>query len=220
MATQFKVGDLVRRVGGKSPILVLEINGRGSGGWLYGKYCTTKNIQHRPVNAFKPFTGPLNRTQKEGLNVLLRENLGIQRNNYQEYTTETTMTKTLFQTNEDKPRVGTKIGLNREGKVVFEISGTGEIVFFESADLTEVVPYTVDIKFVTDRNSSKYSYISKEGEVDKGDIILVDGNDMARVVGVDTKSKMAIKELKGRKVLTEAFGEPTGNAQLLTETPE
>ena len=115
---------------------------------------------------------------------------------------------TLYETEDG--RFGTKLATNSEGKVVLEIKGSkGEVEAFAPETIKEVVPYTVSVQFIEGNDArygkpKNYSFISKEGQVQAGDIIFVDGSpNMARVTKLNTKSRQATKELKGRKVLTE-----------------
>lgn len=118
----------------------------------------------------------------------------------------TTMSK-LFQTKESTPRFGTLLATNSAGKYVIEMKGTGEVLTFDKGDVEEVKPYTVRIKFQD--SSNEYDYLSRKGDVEKGDMIIVDGNGhIAKVTAVDTKSDRATKELSGRKVVTAPFGQP------------
>ena len=118
----------------------------------------------------------------------------------------TTMSK-LYQTKEETPRFGTLLATNSAGKYVIEMKGTGEVLTFDKGDVEEVKPYTVRIKFQD--SSNEYDYLSRKGDVEKGDMIIVDGNGhIAKVTAVDTKSDRATKELSGRKVVTAPFGQP------------
>lgn len=118
----------------------------------------------------------------------------------------TTMPK-LYQTKEETPRFGTLLATNSAGKYVIEMKGTGEVLTFDKSDVEEVKPYTVRIKFQD--SSNEYDYLSRKGDVEKGDMIIVDGNGhIAKVTAVDTKSDRATKELSGRKVVTTPFGQP------------
>lgn len=116
-----------------------------------------------------------------------------------------TMSK-LFQTKEATPRFGTLLATNSAGLYVMEMKGTGEVLTFAKTEVEEVKPYTVRIRF--SNSNSEYDYLSRKGDVDKGDVIIVSGSvDFAQVVAVDTKSDRATKDLVGRKMMTAPFGE-------------
>jgi hypothetical protein len=120
---------------------------------------------------------------------------------------EITMTK-LYQTKEATPRFGLLLATNSAGKLVLEMKGAGEVLAFDKNTVEEVKPYTVAVKFVGSGGSStSYDFISREGDVDVGDLLFINGYpDMARVTDVNTKSNRATKELVGRKIVTAPFG--------------
>ena len=212
----FQRGDVVRLVAGTMPIVI---------GWVRGGYCggfrltSTSTVKSRPQHEFVPYEGVITKRHREVWRKQLRyrgsEVPDIKPETNQRSEKETINMTTLYQTNEETPRFGTKVGVNSENKVVLEIKGTGECVVFSPSDITEVTPFTVDVKFFG--NSRNYSYISTPGQVEKGDWVMVEGSHtMATVTAVDTKSKAATKALKGRKVVTAPFGETEDGATLLT----
>jgi 4-diphosphocytidyl-2C-methyl-D-erythritol kinase len=112
----------------------------------------------------------------------------------------------LFQTKEETPRFGTMLATNSAGKYVLEMKGSGDVLTFEKSEVEEVKPYTVGVRF--ELNGIEYHYLSRKGDVEKGDILFVSGSgSYAFVTSVDTKSDKATKELTGRKVLTAVIGE-------------
>lgn len=119
-------------------------------------------------------------------------------------TKETTMSK-LYQTVGENPRFGTKLAVNSAGKIVLEMKGTGEVLAFDKREVEVVHPYTVDVKFPG--GTTPYSYLSRKGEVEVGDLLLIEDEKVAKVVRIDTKSPRATKPLVGRKLSTTAIGE-------------
>ena len=118
-----------------------------------------------------------------------------------------TKTNTLYQV-KDTDRFGTYLATNSKGQWVLEMKDTSKPEVFDPSNVEEVLPYTVGVKFLTNTNNTTYHYTSKEGEVNKGDIVFVDRTSgFARVTGVDTKSKSATKPLTGFKVPVVAIGE-------------
>jgi hypothetical protein len=112
----------------------------------------------------------------------------------------------LFQTKEETPRFGTMLATNSAGKYVLEMKGSGDVLTFEKSEVEEVKPYTVGVRF--ELNGIEYHYLSRKGDVEKGDVLFVSGSgSYAFVTSVDTKSDKATKELTGRKVLTAVIGE-------------
>jgi hypothetical protein len=112
----------------------------------------------------------------------------------------------LFQTKEETPRFGTMLATNSAGKYVLEMKGSGDVLTFEKSEVEEVKPYTVGVQF--ELNGIEYHYLSRKGDVEKGDVLFISGSSsFAFVTSVDTKSDKATKELTGRKVLTAVIGE-------------
>lgn len=97
------------------------------------------------------------------------------------------------------------LATNSDGLWVMEEKGTGHIFTTKKEKAQEVLPFTIDVRF--EGSASVNSYLSnKDTALKVGDVLLIEGDTtFARVVKVDSKSKKAIKELKGRKVVTEEF---------------
>lgn len=98
----------------------------------------------------------------------------------------------------------TKLAKDSSGNYVVEVKGhAGKVLSVHPDHLEEVVPYTVGVKFLAG-NGQTYHYISREGQVKKGDFVWIDSTSgLAVVTAVNTKSKQATKELTGRRILTE-----------------
>ena len=117
------------------------------------------------------------------------------------------MTQLFEATVDGKTKFAHKLAVNSEGKWVMEEKGTGDVFSIDKKDVEEVIPYTVSIQFQGSSNS--YNYTSVKGKYKVGDVILMpsmkyEGFSVAVIQEVDTKSKMATKELKPiSKLLTE-----------------
>ena len=76
--------------------------------------------------------------------------------------------------------------------------------------LEEVFPYTVDVSF-DGEGSSSYAYFAHEGSVEVGDYVfgVSAGNrsGIARVIRVNTKSRLATKWLEGQVIVGRKIGE-------------
>lgn len=122
-------------------------------------------------------------------------------------TEETQMSEELYQIKETE-KYGKKIAVNSQGKIVLEIKGTGEVVAVDKTEIEEVFPYTFEVKFFG--NSNVYAFLGKEGQVEKGDILIYTSgpyeDNICQVVATDTKSRKATKEFKGLKIKSEPFG--------------
>lgn len=117
----------------------------------------------------------------------------------------------LYQTKEKKPRYGTYLANDSQGRIVLEMKSPSGVFVeaFKEDDVEEVVPYTFEVEpFRTSRvNRNNWHYISQEGQVVVGDILLSDRGNMYRVVRVNTKNKETKKEFKGRKLVTSRIGD-------------
>lgn len=101
----------------------------------------------------------------------------------------------------DTDKYGYQLAVNSQGKVVFEVKGSNEILTVDKDDLVKVIPYTVTIKFLTNTSEKEYAYLAKEGQVNKGDILVVN-NSLAIVTKVNSQSEHATKELTGYRIPT------------------
>jgi hypothetical protein len=98
----------------------------------------------------------------------------------------------------------THLATNSNNQYVLEKKGTGEVIVKDPEELTEVVPYTISVEVMR----GVQSYISKPGQVKKGDTLLHTGGSnggitLAVVKDVDTKDRSATKKFPGVKLLTE-----------------
>lgn len=112
---------------------------------------------------------------------------------------------TLFEVKGKKNVFGIFLAKRPNGEYVLEMKDGSGAEAFSKDDLVEVLPYTVSIKYLSDRGSTaSYDYECEEGKVEKGDLLVINGQ-LAQVTGIDTKSKSAHKTLTGRKLTTEAI---------------
>lgn len=198
--TKFKVGDAVRLIAGQALQHIIKVDGdrviaeypsrssyassgyRSSGRWRPARdYVYHSTHEHNAITT---------QTESKGTNNM------------------TTQGK-LYQTNEDTPRFGTLLAVNSQGKLVLEMKGTGIPELFDAKSVNVVMPYTFSVVF--GNNSTEYSYKGKEGEVELGDLLLLDSSPrgeltVARVVGVNTKSDAATKHFVGVKLQTTPVG--------------
>jgi len=229
---RWRIGDVLRLKTGEMPIIVYHASKKT--GKVRGLYLSSVGSYTKPRQAsdYVRYERPITSLMQKNLQSSKSRDydgrirgLTINRPSLQTYSntmeenTMSTNSNTLYETNEETPRFGHQIGVNKDNKIVLEIKTTGDIALFDKKDLTEVTPYTIDLMFITDRTNHTYSYTSTPGAVAIGDIVLIDGkNSIGKVIALDTKRKAATKELKGRIVQTQAIGtEITGSKKLLTE---
>lgn len=202
----FKRGDIVRRVHGWTPMRVVKV-----GVLVQARYCGSladEVVVYRREE-LKLVTDPNQEFAKcvsweYRLTDDDHEQLARQSGPKHTTTKENTMPK-LYQTNEETPRFGTLLATNSAGKLVLEMKGSSEVLTFDKEDVEEVKPYTVGVRF--ELNGIEYHYLSRKGDVEKGDLLLIAGSSsFATVTSVDTKSDKATKELTGRKVVTTVIG--------------
>jgi hypothetical protein len=95
-------------------------------------------------------------------------------------------------------KYGFQLAINSSGKAVVEVKGTGEILTVDPNLLEEVIPYSVDVKFIGADSTRTYSYWAKEGSLKLGDIVFSPSNNQfVVVVKVNSKSRAANKFLSG-----------------------
>ena len=96
---------------------------------------------------------------------------------------------------------GTIIGTNSQGLTVFEIRGSGAIKTVARDMLEEVLPYTVNVKYLSGSyadDGRTYSFFSKAGEFEVGDMVISGDHATPMIVTkINSKSKAATKELTG-----------------------
>lgn len=117
------------------------------------------------------------------------------------------MTDILYETKDGK--FGTKCGENSEGKWILEIKGTnGAVEPFDPKDLTEVLPYTVELTCMGDyangKKQEKRHYRAKKDELNKDDILMqITTGRLWRVSQIDSKSR-SLRESKNGFVRLQA----------------
>lgn len=133
----------------------------------------------------------------------------------------TKATRCVFANHKEKREMAIYKYKNAEGKEVYgkrlvidgtqwvmKEVGTGTIYAISPKAATEVLPYTVGVRFYN--NNTIYHYFAKEGELSVGDLVwnAASSGTICEVVEVDTKRKSATKPLTGwvlsGKKLTEA----------------
>lgn len=110
----------------------------------------------------------------------------------------------------EKVIYGTYLATNSAGQYVMEEKGTGKIITANKEDVSEVVPYTIEVKFLSGHdNGTIYPYTSEKDKFQVGDLCLLknqNGTSLVLVENVDTKSKKATKDFTPiSKVVTEKF---------------
>lgn len=112
---------------------------------------------------------------------------------------ETQPMNTLYSFTEGDTTVyASVIGKTQTGELVLEARGGNGIYTKKPSEVTEVIPYTVSIKF----GNTDQHFEATEGALCKGDVVLSSSGSMGVVTATNTKNKSA-KTLKGaRKVLT------------------
>jgi hypothetical protein len=116
---------------------------------------------------------------------------------------ENTMTKLYEMTIDGKQKFGNKLAVNSSGDWVMEIKGEGTVMSVPKANVAEVVPYTVSVKFCVLGEQKTYAYFSTKGDWEVGDFVIIDSaasNGLATVTAVNSKSPAATKWLTGLKL--------------------
>jgi uncharacterized protein YodC (DUF2158 family) len=227
--SNFQPGDIVRLQSGEMPMIVTRVNPEGTKAFVvYLKSSSAEMAMHcwhrRSADRLIPYSSLASVPEKhhDRINIdSIERALGsaianrVQawlNDNDQPQPEETAMTK-LYQTKEETPRFGTLLATNSAGHLVLEMKGSGAVETFPKSAVEVVHPYTVDIRFPG--SSQTYSYLARKGEVEVGDVILVDAERIAKVVKINTKSNRATVNLIGRKLLTMPLGE--GSTDDVTE---
>ena len=122
------------------------------------------------------------------------------------------MSKTLHEII-GKDKVGYPMAQRSDNKWVFEVVGTGEILFLEKSEFQKIMPYTIDVKFGP--GTGIYGFkVADKGSVKVGDVIIRtdpmanrdaerrhgSGYAIVQVVEVDTKNTSASCTLEGYNI--------------------
>jgi hypothetical protein len=94
---------------------------------------------------------------------------------------------------------GHKLAVDSTGKWVMEIKGTGTVLAMDKNKVTEVLPYTIGIKFLGSGNKTVYQYLAEVGTVEAGGLYLYEslsGMAFVHIVEVDTRSTAATTHFK------------------------
>jgi hypothetical protein len=98
-------------------------------------------------------------------------------------------------TKEDGSKVfATKMAEKSKTLWVMEIKGTGEFVAVETTNIQEVVPYTIQVKSVSNGGEGGH-YEAEEGKFAVNNILVLNNGNIVTVVRLDTKQK-GVSELK------------------------
>jgi len=206
---RFKTGDKVRLKTGKSPIIVLEVD-----------YFTCDCPQNNPPR-IKKWKRP-----RKGwyIRFMYASAMSYHYNNQSEYRTwreaddfvffdpQEAPMPTLYQTTDQKPRYGTFLTKDSQGRFVLEMKGGGGVEAFDPKDIEEVLPHTVELTRFEggDHVGEKRHYQMAEGKVKMGDVLLhLSNGNLWEVTGLNTKSKTNHQSkngflvLEGQRVVTD-----------------
>lgn len=196
----FRTGDRVRLKTGKSAIQVMEVDyfschnadncppkikkwKRPRKGW-YIRFAYESSLRSYDYNG-ENFGSHDARTWREADDFVF-----LDPPDQEEVTID--MTNILYETKDGK--FGTKCGENSEGKWILEIKGAGgEVKAFDPKDLTEVVPYSVELIRLNVEPGVKPErrhYRAKKDSVKVGDVLMqVTTSALWKVNKVDIKSR-------------------------------
>lgn len=179
----FKIGDAVCLKNGAAKMLVLSVNGSH----LVTQYASSRKInKSRHYKDFMFFVETTSNSTTDN---------SEQGND--------TMQVKLYEVVGETKRYGVVLARDSDGKLVLKMHDTNQFEAFEESQLKRVMPYTFDVQFIGTGNVTVYSYRGKEGQVEVGDILLLDNtNTLARVVDVNTESEKATKAFEGVKLST------------------
>ncbi len=170
----FKVNDVVRLKSGSSPIVVSRVF--PSRGTLVGEY----------IKSGTPVDGPYSKF------TYYKENETQQNGDY-----EMTDVKTIYEvTVDDKTLYANKLAVDSLGRWVMQVIGSSDIVAVDKKDTSEVLPYTISVRFSSD--GQVYNYLNTDRDITTGFYITAanssTGFTIVQVTALDTKSKAATKE--------------------------
>lgn len=207
----FKVGDIVRLRGGWTAMKVVRVRGPEVAAVYSPSHAASLErsgeVQHlsasefsqvRDASEFCKWTRAFEETDSRAQSRFKRE--------FDEIQKEKTMTNALFRFVEDeKEFFCTKLAQASGKRTVVEVKGTGEVKTVADDALTEVLPYTVGIKFLNGHNTSTvYHYFDADQKLKENNLLLhAESHNFAMVTKLDTKSKRADKEFEGWVVSAE-----------------
>lgn len=185
----FKTGDKVRLKTGSSPIMVLEVDyftcscpkttppkrkkytRPRKGWWIRFMYCSA--MTYGCCNEAE------HRTWREAEDFVF-------------FDPQEAQMPTLYQTTDKKPRYGTFLTKDSQGRFVLEMKGGGGVEAFDPADIEEVLPHTVELTRFEGGSAGGETrhYQIAEGQVKVGDVLLhLSNGNLWEVTAVNTKSK-------------------------------
>lgn len=203
--TKFEPGDVVRLKNGKKPMVVCAVSPNKN--HIRAIYSSGMGYARAEFRSREPTWAEMAQWAQSWRSA----------DDYEVYTLGSTenenMPKLYEIKNEDGTTAfGTYLAQNSEGKLVLEIKGTGEVKAFAPADVSEVVPYTVQIRImmngaaVRQGNTSPH-YRCVKGSLAKGDVVMFTDGTLGKVITDDTK-KADAQTLKGaRKLVTERIAD-------------
>lgn len=197
------LGAIVRRVSGYTPMVVTAYHGLKVEAVYCGgsaepdRFDLNRLTIVRDLDEFAACSGWRNRLTQEQLNTLMDQINERATDMAQEL-------PALYQTKEETPRFGTRIGEDSQGRIVLEIKGTGEAVAFERSIVERVMPYTVSIIEVG--TGKTHTVRAQKGDVEVGDLVTMGGKALCYVHAVNTKSSSATEELSGLRFRGVAIG--------------
>lgn len=113
------------------------------------------------------------------------------------------MTKAkLYQTKDEAPRYGTLLAINSQGLLVLEMKDNPTVPeVFKKSEVDIVTPFTFEVQHLGRNNTQ--TFVGTDN-IKIGDILMsMDTSTLMQVVKVNTKSEKAVKEFKGRRLVTE-----------------
>lgn len=174
-----KKGDYVRKPKGQKVAIVTNIQY----GYIYCKYLDGSST-------FSVYTYGKNGSTKE---LVFAEN-----------PEELVSTSGLFTFTEgSETKFAKLIGKNDQGNYVLEVKGGGGIFVKAPADVIEVRPYTVSVKFFS--SQSEFTYELPKGSVNLHDVVLSNLLGLGMVVALDTQKDRARNGSELRRIPTEAL---------------
>ena len=136
-------------------------------------------------------------TYNDNYNTYMRTSEILNRPNKKE--TEMTTKKLYEITTVNGTEYGHKLATDSTGKWVMEIKGTGAVLAVDKDKVSEVLPYTIGIKFLGGANKTVYQYLADAGTVEAGGLYLCEsiyGTALVHVAEVDTRSTSATTHFK------------------------
>lgn len=179
-ALKFGVGDIVRKKHGKNDIEITNISDSSYNSYN-GRYHVTGRyvVSNNPVYGYdKEFV----LSSEQGVNKMGKAK--------------------LYQVKKEPERFGVELAVNSQGQLVLDMKDTKTTELFNKTEVEVVTPFTFEVQHVGRNNTQ--TFIGTDS-IKVGDILMAEGTPtLMQVTKVNTKSEKALKEFKGRRLLTEA----------------